>query len=385
MSETSLTHASANGTIQREDAMGSVEIERSSETISTALAERERAAIESRLAIARKFPRDWMVVRQTVLNDCKRPAFAKAARYSKPIGGSRVEGFSIRFAEAAVRAMRNVLVEQDILFEDVDRRLVEVRITDLEGNITYPTKLMIEKTVERKKPQEGQRIISQRQNSNGQITYKVEASEDELLNKQAALVSKAMRSCVMRLVPGDIQDEALSQIHKTQSDEDAKDPQAAMKSVIDGFVIHLGIKAQTLAEYLGHPIDQMTPDEIAELRAIGTAIREGETKWSEVMLAKFPKDDGAKEDTAANALKEKLKGKKPETKTVATPPPDSTSPMPAEVVARSLATVVAQCEAARTANDVRKARGAMEALTLDFESRGKAEAAIALAEKRIGL
>lgn len=64
------------------------------------------------------------------------------------------------------------------------------------------------------------------------------------------------------------------------------------------------------------------------------------------------------------------------------PPPDP-SPMPAEVVARSLATVVAQCEAARTANDVRRARGAMEALTLDFESRTAAEKAIADAETRL--
>ena len=76
------------------------------ELASDVLAAQGRAQVQARYLMARQNPRDWDLVRQRVLKDCDRPFFADAALYSKPMGNSKVTGLSIRFAEAAQRALR---------------------------------------------------------------------------------------------------------------------------------------------------------------------------------------------------------------------------------------------------------------------------------------
>jgi hypothetical protein len=48
---------------------------------------------------------------------------------------------------------------------------------------------------------------------------------------------------------------------------------------------------------LGHPIEQCTPKEIDDLRAIYAALKDGESTWAEIMEAKHP----AKEASAPKA------------------------------------------------------------------------------------
>ena len=73
------------------------------ETSSTALAAQAEARIKARAAIAIGRPRDMDTVRVKLLKDCERPGFAAVARYSVPRGGKKIQGPSIRFAEAAAR------------------------------------------------------------------------------------------------------------------------------------------------------------------------------------------------------------------------------------------------------------------------------------------
>ena len=56
-------------------------------------------------------------VREKLLKECHRPSFADVARYRKPIGKG-VEGLSIRFAEAALRLMKNITIQQTVVSED---------------------------------------------------------------------------------------------------------------------------------------------------------------------------------------------------------------------------------------------------------------------------
>ncbi|MEQ9769419.1 hypothetical protein ABRQ03_00960 [Pectobacterium jejuense] len=253
------------------------------ETSATAVAAQAKAMVEARYIMALRRPRQWDQVRQDLLKECRRPSFAnnKSAYYRKPIGNG-VEGLGIRFVEVALRCMTNVLVETSMIFEDENKEIHRVSVTDLESNLTYPLDVRVTKTVERSKPNDDGSYISVRKNSYNKNTYTVSATDDDLLNKRAAQISKAIRTLGLRIIPGDLQDEAESIIKAIRLDEAARDPDTERKRIADAFG-EIGVKAADLAEYLGHNLDTCSPAELVNLRGIYGAIRDGESSWKSVM------------------------------------------------------------------------------------------------------
>ena len=252
------------------------------ELASDVLASMARAQVQARYIVAQGKPRDWDVVRQRILADCERPAFAESAMYKKPMGNDTVTGLSIRFAEAAQRAMGNLMPERLLIYDDYAKRIVRLCMTDLESNVTHYKDLILDKTVERKNGK-GRKIVSQRMNSYGDIVYIVEATEDELLTKESAISSKIERQLTLKILPGDIQDEAKRAVRETLTKADKADPKAAKNRLIDSFD-DLGIRVEDLKEFLVvESLDTVQPKDLKMLREVYTAIKEGETNWREVM------------------------------------------------------------------------------------------------------
>jgi hypothetical protein len=183
----------------------------SAETAAIAMAAQQKAVVEARYKMALARPRDLDMVRQAMLKDASRPSFASVAIYHKPVGNG-VEGPSIRFVEAAIRNMTNILTETFTVSEDDERRVIRVSVSDLEANTYFSQEVTVTKTVERRKLPNGEKPIRVRANSNGQPIYILHATDDEILNKQNALISKAVRTLGLRLIPGDLVDEALWKI-----------------------------------------------------------------------------------------------------------------------------------------------------------------------------
>lgn len=274
---------------------------------SSALAQQAVAMVQARYVMALKKPRDMDQVRQDLLKECRRPVFARVARYHKPIGKG-VEGPSIRFAETAVRCMRNLIVDTIVISNTRTERVIRVVVSDLETNATYTKDICVEKTVERSSPKDGQEILSQRKNSRGNWTFTVAASEDDLLNKEAALISKATRTCVLRLIPGDLMDEAMWQVQETLRNAAAKDPDGERKSIIDAFS-GLNVRAEELNAYLGHPIATASPEEIVHLRAVFATVKEGACTWKDALDASpyVEKKDDEKASPRATAASQKVR------------------------------------------------------------------------------
>lgn len=256
------------------------------ETASTAIAAQSKAMVESRYIMAMRNPRNMDSVRQELLKECRRPSFAnnKSAYYIKPIGQG-VEGLGIRFVEVALRCMKNVLVETTMIFEDEQKEVHRVSVTDLEANITYPLDVRVSKTVERSKPNSDGSYISVRKNSYNKDVFTVLGTDDDLLNKRGALISKAMRSLGLRIIPGDLCDEAEEIIKKIRLDDAAKDPDAERKKITDAFSA-IGVSATDLTNYLGHGLEKCSPAQIVTLRGIYGAIKDGEASWQSVMQNK---------------------------------------------------------------------------------------------------
>ena len=302
------------------------------ETATAALATQAKAMVEARYVMAMQRPRDLDVVRERLLKECKRPSFAEVARYRKPIGKG-VEGPSIRFAEAALRCMTNITIETLTVFDDAEKRIVRVAVTDLEANVPYSQDVTITKTVERRSVKQGETVIRQRLNSKGEPVFIIEATDDDILNKQGALISKAIRTLGLRLIPGDLLDEAMDAVMETLQKRDAQDPDAAKRRLFDAFST-LGVSAEQLKEFLGHKADVLNPKELADLRGLFSALRDGETTWREIMEARLPEADEKKEPTTKptptkrgpGGLKDALKKDEPQ---AAAPAPASAEP-PAE-------------------------------------------------------
>jgi len=289
-----------------------------SETAAAERAMAARAEVEARFIVAMQRPRDLLAVHARIVRECKRPGFAEVARYRRPVGGGKfAEGPSIRFAEAAARCMGNLDIRTFVVSDTRDRQIVKAIVTDLETNASYSDDLVIEKFVERRSVRDGQTVLGSRTNSTGERVYLIEANEGELRTKRAAEISKAIRTLALRVVPGDIVEDAMDQVVETQKNRAAADPDSERKKIASAF-LDCGVNPANLAEYLGHTIDQTTPAELVELRGVYRAIKDGQTTWNEVLgqkaeaeaakrAAQAPTADAPK--TAAAGLKEKVASK----------------------------------------------------------------------------
>lgn len=261
-----------------------------------------RAQVEARCVMALRNPRDWDLVRQRLLKACDRPGFAESAIYTLPWAkdkhGKPVQGLSIRFAEEAMRSLGNLYPQSRVIYEDGQKRIVSVSVTDLEANVTVEKEVVIEKTVERSSVREGQVVLGERVNSVGKKTFLIVASEGELTAKQGSAESKAMRTALLRILPGDLQDEAWLRLEKAALNQAAADPSAEKKKMLDAFV-SLGVTADEVKNYVGHSLDQLAPKELVELRRTYNSVHQGEVSWAEALAAKLETRRGEPAPTEA--------------------------------------------------------------------------------------
>jgi hypothetical protein len=276
-----------------------------------AAAESAKARIQSAYLMAMHRPRSYDQARVKILEACRRPDFADKVEYSKPIWNSKkgandyIVGPSIRFAELALREWGNVLYENQMVFEDDAVRRIRVTVIDLQTNTTFGKEVQLTKTVERKNKKDRD-VLGERLNSYGETVYLVKATEDELLTREAALISKALRNEGLRLIPQEIIEEATVVARETAKSRDAKDPDTAKKKLVDAFV-SVGVSPVDLEQYLQHPLAQCQPAELQELRKMYTALKDGEAKWMD--FAKKGEDDNPDADKGQQ-LAEAIKGKK---------------------------------------------------------------------------
>lgn len=269
------------------------------ETSTAMVAAQAKAAVEARYTMAIHRPRDEDRARQKILADCARQSFAEAAEYAKPIGKDKVRGASIRLVESALRAWGNVQTQSHTLYDDEDKLIVSVEVTDLESNNTYSDEITVPKTVERRFVKNGTEVVGERLNSYGDKVYIVKATDDEMLTKLAALKSKSIRTMGLRVLPGDLIDEARDRCRATLANADKADPAAARKKVVDSFN-EVGVNAAELKAYVGQSLDSLSPSQMKDLREVFAGIRSGETTWREVVEAGRESDAVEKVRTASS-------------------------------------------------------------------------------------
>ena len=308
------------GTVTRSQ-FGATQMQVLAETAVTASAAAVKAEIEAAFIVAMQRPRNLDVVYERIMRDCKRPSFANAAVYRLPRSQwnpatqqrekKTIKGLSIRFTEDAIRHMGNAVLKAQTLYDDDDKQIVQVIGLDLETNTRFEETVIISKTVERKRVKEGTQVLGSRRNEYGDIVYIVSATDDEFRMKRGAEISRARRNVGNQLVPADIREDAMAACEATMLDKASKDPDSERKALILGFS-QVGVPAEALAEYFGHPLTAMQPAELVEMRQLWRAIADGQTTWSAAMEEKA--EDEAAKAAAEAAEKAKADGKAPGSK-----------------------------------------------------------------------
>jgi hypothetical protein len=296
-----------------------------------------RANMEARWIMAMRQPRNLDTSRQMILAECRRPGFAEVATYSRPVGKEEIkvdgdprgrkgqwvdtfaDGLSIRFAEVALRCMGNMQAKAQTIYDGPDSRIITVTAVDYETNTTIEVDVRVPKTVERKKLRKGQRPLDQRENSYGDLVFIVAATEQQTDVTAASAVSKAMRTAILRLIPGHIQDEAFEICRRVAADRTAKDPAATRNRMLDAFA-EFGVMPSAIEQWLGHEIATSTREELLELSRIASGLREREIVWH---------------DALADRLMSRAEPAKPPSATTKAAAPPADQPSPAQPAAGS--------------------------------------------------
>lgn len=315
------------------------------EITSSAIAAMARASVEARVVLALQRPRSWDEVRQLALRECARPRFAWVAEWRRPVGDKQISGPTIRLLEALAQCATNIAVDSMVVCETDETRVVRVTTSDNERNVHWSTDVTVPKTVERSSLRKGQRPISTRTNSKGATVYIVEATDDDLLAKQGALVSKAARAGLQRVLPGWLVEEAEEACRATRAKQDAADPDAARRRMVDAFVAR-GITVAQLRAFLGHPVEEITLPQMDELRGLFAAIQSGELDWHELVQEREAQRDAdrlAKEAARtspakpASAAKPTASAPAPAAAAPASRPAAAPAPAPAAAASRPAA------------------------------------------------
>ena len=271
-----------------------------------AAAENSKAEIQARYIMAYQCPRNEEMARTKMLAHCKNKDFADTAIYSKPIGNTSVEGLSVRATEMMIREWGNIVISSHVVYEDETMRRIRVSATDLQTNANYSSDSVISKTIERKSSK-GREVISERLNSYGETVFIVKATDDELMIKEAAMLAKMRRNLGAMLIPSDIKEEIMKQCKDAIDSQIQSNPVAERRRVIDAFD-SIGVQVLRLEKILGHPIAESSPAEIAKLRKIYSAIKEGTASLSDYLESNS--EDGSDDsEKKKSSIKSKMQEK----------------------------------------------------------------------------
>jgi hypothetical protein len=274
------------------------------QTDSTALIAQERAQIDSQIATAKAYPRDFMRVKDNcialVSMDKK---IAESCRYAKPQGGKTIVGVSVHAARIIAQQYGNIRIRQQIREIGAREIVAEAIAHDLETNIAVSV--------------EARRSI---------ITKTGQRYPEHMINTTAmAALSIAERNAILKVNPKGLVDLVYDAAFKT-ANGDLSDEQkvlTAKKKALEHFKKQHGAETIDVLNALGlRSESQIDAEQIANLRGFMQSLKDNEITADELFKWKketkttdpFAKGKDAPKEPAAKDEKPKTESKDPATK-----------------------------------------------------------------------
>lgn len=225
---------------------------------------RQTQEVQGQIIMAKKFPRDEIAARNRILTACQRKKLAEQAEYEYKRGTSKVTGTSIRLAEAMAQNWGNI----DFGFVELEQRNGESQVMayawDLETN-TRQTKVFT--------------VPHIRETKTG--NYPLTSSRDiyEMVANQAA---RRVRACILGIIPGDIQEEAVEQCRKTLMNGEEKPLKDLIQGVVRTAEKEYQVPQESLEKYIGCKAEAFSMNDLIRLKRVFNSIKDGMAKREEV-------------------------------------------------------------------------------------------------------
>jgi len=276
-------------------------------------AARVQAETAASITVAQRFKRSESQVRQDLLNAVKAsPRLAEKVTYSYPRGKKQnlvtkeweeniISGPSTYIAREAARVWGNLAYGTEVVRDTDTERQIRSFAWDMQTNVRPIAEASFKKLVQRVKwvaPKGG--------GQKEKVTEWVVPDERDLRELANKYASIGERNCILKIIPSHLIDEVLEVAKQTTKEEAAKHPEVVRAKLADAFQ-SIGITVVQIEEYLRHPLNQTTPDEMSDLRGIFTSLREGNSVWDEYRRSALPSDDEVPEMPQLVELAKKIK------------------------------------------------------------------------------
>ena len=239
--------------------LANIEKPQQSTALAVANTSAEIAEVQASMVIAKNFPRSSTDAYVRILEECKRVKLAETAVYAYPRGGKTVTGPSIRLAEVLARNWGNI----DSGFKVVSATKKASEVIAFAWDKETNTRFSIGFTVKHWRDTKA---------GGYQLT-----DERDIYELVANMSSRRMRACILRLIPGDIQDEAIDACNQTLNGAFGDSSEVVARKLVAAFK-DLGVTQSIIEKRIGHNIESISNAEIVSLRQIYTSIKEGAAK-----------------------------------------------------------------------------------------------------------
>jgi hypothetical protein len=275
----------------RQEALGTVDV----------ASARQIAEVQAAMVVAKRFPRNHADAYARIMTACKRPALAEEAIYSFPRGGSKVEGPTIRLAEALAQNWGNM----DFGIIELEQRDGESSMmsyaVDLETN-TRQTKIF---------------TVRHERKARGQIDKLTDPRD--IYEMTANLGARRLRKCILGIIPGDVVDAAVAECNKTMRQGSDEPLQDRARKMVTAFA-ELGVTRVQLEQRLGHKLESISEAELVGFKKIYVSLKDDASAPSQWFKA-MPPDGAGESDLTTDDIKPSSKPAEPQ-ETAGLPPRD---------------------------------------------------------------
>lgn len=224
-----------------------------------AVNESEGQLFDIQIATAKKYPRKiTQVIENAIATVVRNEKTAATCRYVLPRGQKKIEGPSIHLARIIAQFYGNFRVES--------------RAGDIKGNTVTAQAVAFDLETNYAKKAESTRKILDK--------YGNRYNEDMINTTMLAAMSIAERNAILSVIPKAIVDEVYEAAIKAITGDlsDKEKLAAKRKEVVNYFEKKHGVTESEILKIFGKTqITQLTPDNIATLRGIDQAIKDGDT------------------------------------------------------------------------------------------------------------
>ena len=259
--------------------------------VSSAGAEsRETAALQAAYVMADRNRRDEVRAFDKIFRSCERATFARKAVYSFPRGREMVTGLSVHFAREAGRCWGNLRFGFEVVESGRFEAKLRAMALDLETNAADIAETVVRFVQIRRDKKTGQPF---------QVEIEDERDRLELVNRIGA---KLVRNCILHILPEDCIERALEVCKNTAALDAKGELKESREQTITKLVAHAranDVTVDDLERRIGHPMADITADDLTELRANFQAMKEGVAKRDDI----FPRPKAEKVEEAAKAVK----------------------------------------------------------------------------------